>query len=149
MNAITTKVRFYHNAPNLLEVAFELIERAYRGKRRIAVRLGDAVLLRQLDAMLWSHDQRAFIPHVALDSPLAAETPIVLATSQSHRDWPHHDMLFNLAGDMPPSPERFRMVIEIVGQGDAEKLPARHRWQQYKAAGFPLQAFDAERKEAL
>ncbi|PKO50311.1 MAG: DNA polymerase III subunit chi, partial [Betaproteobacteria bacterium HGW-Betaproteobacteria-21] len=91
----------------------------------------------------------SFIPHVLLESPLAAETPIVIGTADSTRPWPHADLLFNLADDIPPGFEQFRTVVEIVGQSEADKLPARTRWQQYKASQVPLKAFDAESRSAL
>jgi DNA polymerase-3 subunit chi len=41
------------------------------------------------------------------------------------------------------------MLIEIVGQDDAEKHTARQRWAAYRQRGYELKAFDAERRVAL
>ncbi|NLF54705.1 MAG: DNA polymerase III subunit chi [Thauera phenolivorans] len=143
-----TRVQFYHNTPDRLVLACEMVGRAYASGRKVALRLPDADSARRLDRQLWTADPTAFIPHVAADSPLAAETPVVLAVAGGEA-WPHTDLLFNLADDLPPGFERFRMVIEIVGQSEAEKLPARTRWTHYKKRGLALQAFDAERRVAL
>ena len=89
------------------------------------------------------------IPHVAIDSALAGETPVVLAVAGADTPWPHTDLLFNLADDLPSQPEDFRMLIEIVGQDDAEKHAARQRWATYRQRGYELKAFDAERRVAL
>ncbi len=144
-----TRVRFYHNARDAVALACELVAKAYAGGRRIAVRLPDPGSARRLDQMLWSFDQLAFIPHVPSDSPLAAETAVVLGHAGDGEHWPHEDLLFNLAPDVPHAFDRFRMLVEVVGQGDDERNPARARWMQYKAAGLSLEAFDAERREAI
>lgn len=144
-----TRVRFYHNAPDPFALACELVTSAYRSGRKAAVRLPDAAAMRAFDALLWSHQQRAFIPHVPAGSTLADETPIVLDVAGAAPRWPHADLIFNLAPDVPPDAAQFRIVIEIVGQDDAHRLPARARWQHYKAAGLALEAFDAIRREAL
>jgi len=144
-----TKVQFYHNTPDRLALACELVARAHAGGRQVAVRLPDGVQARKLDLMMWTSDPLAFLPHVSNSSPLAAETPVVLGVPGSDADWPHTDMLVNLAEDLPPGFDRFRIIVEIVGQAEAEKAPARNRWMQYKARELPLKAFDAERRVAL
>ena len=143
------RVQFYHNTPDRLALASELIGRAHAGGRQAIVRLPDAASLRKLDQMLWTQEPLAFIPHVSVDSALAAETPVVLAAAEHTERWPHEDMLFNLAADMPPGIDGFRLVVEIVGQSEAEKQPARMRWAAYKQQGLTLKAFDAERREAM
>jgi len=145
---VTTRVQFYHNAENPLALACELTQRAWTGGRQVALRLPDAASARALDQLLWSFDQLAFIPHVMTDSPLAGETPVVIGRAESAA-WPHEDVLVNLADDVPAGFERFRILVEIVGQDEARKLPARARWKHYKERQLPLQAFDAVRREAI
>jgi DNA polymerase-3 subunit chi len=144
-----TRVQFYHNTPDRLALACELVARAHGKGRKVAVRLPDTISAQQLDRLLWTNEPLAFVPHVMLDSPLAAETPVVLGTADADADWPHGDTLFNLAPDLPPAFDRFRLVIEIVGQSEAEKVPARARWSAYRQRGLETKAFDAERRVAL
>ena len=144
-----TRVQFYHNTPDRLALTCELAANAHAGGRQVAIRVADFAHARRLDQHLWTAVPLSFIPHVLLESPLAAETPIVIGTADSTRPWPHADLLFNLADDIPPGFEQFRTVVEIVGQSEADKLPARTRWQQYKASQVPLKAFDAESRAAL
>ena len=143
------RVQFYHNAENPLALACELAARAYGSGRKVALRTQDATSARQLDQLLWSFEQQSFVPHVMAGSPLAGETPVVIGHAEAPNEWPHAEILFNLADDVPPGHERFRMLIEIIGQGEAQKLPARARWMHYKQQDLPLQAFDAIRREAL
>ncbi|MDO9598885.1 MAG: DNA polymerase III subunit chi [Azoarcus sp.] len=144
-----TRVQFYHNTPDRLALTCELVASAQAGGRRVAVRVPDAALARRLDQQLWTATPLAFVPHVMADSPLAAETPVIIGTADSNPAWPHADLLFNLAEDVPPGFEQFRSVVEIVGQNEAEKAPARARWMHYKKNEHPLKAFDAESRTAL
>ena len=144
-----TRVQFYHNAENPLALACELAARACAGDRKVAMRVADAAAGRELDQLLWTFDPLAFVPHVMAGTALAAETPVVISASGGLLEWPHDDLLFNLADDVPPGFEQFRTLVEIVGQSEAQKLPARMRWTHYKQGGLPLQAFDAVRREAL
>jgi len=142
------RVQFYHNTEDPLALACELIARAQASGRRIALRLPDATSVRRADQLLWTFDPGSFVPHVPAASPLAAETPVVLAEA-GHTGWPHDDLLFNLASDVPPDFERFRMLVEIIGRSEAERGPARARWMHYKQNGHALQAFDSERREPM
>ncbi len=146
MNA---RVHFYHNTHDRLALAGELVGRALARGRKAAVRLPDAATLKRFDQLLWTQDALSFLPHVPLDSPLAVETPVVLAAAGADTPWPHTDMLFNLADDIPPGFEGFRLLVEIVGQKESDRLPARARWGAYKQRGCDIKAFDAELKVAL
>lgn len=143
------RVQFYHNTPDRLALTRELVANAHQRGRRIAIRCADAAQLKRLDQSLWTAEPLSFIPHVAIDSALAAETPVVLAAAGNDAHWPHTDLLFNLADDLPANHEAFRMLIEMVGQDDAEKHAARQRWAAYRQCGYELKAFDAERRVAL
>lgn len=143
------RVQFYHNTPDRLALARELVANACQRGRKLAIRCADAAQLKRLDQALWTAEPLSFIPHVAIDSSNAAETPVILAAAGEDERWPHTDLLFNLADGVPPGLERFRMVVEIVGQDDAEKHAARQRWATYRQHGYELKAFDAELRVAL
>ncbi|HRQ56107.1 MAG TPA: DNA polymerase III subunit chi [Azoarcus taiwanensis] len=144
-----TSVQFYHNAANPLALACELVARAYASGRRIAVRTADAASAKHLDDALWTFEPGGFIPHVQLGTPLSPETPVVVAHAQAASDWPHHDLLFNLATDAPTDFCEFRTVVEIVGQGDDDRFAARARWMHYKSQGAEMKAFDAVLRERI
>jgi len=143
-----TSVHFYHNAGDPIELVCELASNAYRSGRKIVIISPDATHAQRLDRQLWTADPGSFIPHVMHGSPLAAETPIIIGLA-GEKEWPHNDLLFNLAVELPIAYERFRMLIEIIGRSEAERTPARARWMHYKQQQFPLKAFDAERRMAL
>ena len=146
---MTTRIQFYHNASDIPALACELVERAYMSGRQVAVRIPDGTLARRFDLMLWTRVPLSFVPHVPVGTALAAETPVVIDDSGVVTDWPHLDMLFNLAHDVPPGFERFRMVVEIVGQNETDKAPARKRWLHYKEQQCAIKAFDAVQRVAI
>lgn len=143
------RVQFYHNTPDRLALVRELVASAWQRGRKLAIRCADTAQLKRLDQSLWTAEPLSFIPHVAIDSPLATETPVILAAPGEDSRWPHTDLLFNLADGLPPGHEHFRMLIEIVGKDEAEKHAARQRWASYRQHGYELKAFDAELRVAL
>ena len=143
-----TRARFYHNTDNPIALVCELVSNAHHSGHKAIILSPDAATAQQIDRQLWTAEPVGFIPHVLSGSPLAAETPVIIGVA-GETDWPHTDLLFNLAPELPAACERFRMLIEIVGRSEAERGPARARWTHYKQQQFPIQAFDAEHRRAL
>ncbi|MDQ7990374.1 MAG: DNA polymerase III subunit chi [Candidatus Dactylopiibacterium sp.] len=135
-----TQVRFYHNAPDRLRAACAITTKAVAQGHRIVVFAPDAATARRYDAQLWTQQAQSFVPHVSIDSALAARTPVVITTRLA--GLPHEDMLLNLADDLPDGFERFGQLVEIVAGDEAGVQAARARWRLYKAGNHPVQAFD-------
>lgn len=133
-----TDIHFYHGAEDRVAAACHFAAKAWRAGRKVALATPDGAEARRIDQWLWTFEPLAFIPHVGVDSPLAAETPVLIG--EPGAPWPHHDVLINLGAELPPELADFQMVVEIVGRSEAEREPARARWRQYKAAGHSLTA---------
>lgn len=133
-------IHFYHNAEDKLATACRLTAKAFGAGRKVALRVPDPSQARQLDRLLWTFEQISFLPHVQLDSPLAGETPVVIGDPPAGQ-WPHQDVLINLGQDLPQGVADFQMVVEVVGQGEDDRQPARNRWRHYKSAGHTLTAY--------
>lgn len=131
---MATEIHFYHNTPDRLAAACRIATRAVAAGRRLAVRIPDAEFGRRFDALLWTAEPRNFVPHVMIDSPLAAETPVVIGPAGA--PWPHRDVLLNLGDDLPEGFERFAMLMEVVGREDDARVAARARWRGYRALGI-------------
>ena len=80
-------------------------------------------------------------------TPQSASVPGAGAPSSHRNKWGCIDKSGKYLA--PPAFDRFRLVIEIVGQSEAEKVPARARWSAYRQRGLETKAFDAERRVAL
>ena len=76
------------------------------------------------------------------DSPLAAETPVILARTGD--ELPHHDVLLNLGDEWPPFFASFERLLEIVAADEDDKVRARGRYAFYKKRGYDIQVNSVE-----
>lgn len=138
-----TSIDFYHGANDKVQAACRLIGELYAEGRKVLVYAPADATAAQVDRLLWVQPSIGFVPHCRSDSPLAAETAILIGASLD--DMRHHDVLVNLDGDLPPAFSRFERLIEIVGTDDADRQPARARYKFYRDRGYPLTTHDLNR----
>jgi len=136
-----TRIDFYRYAPDKQHYACRLAAKASRSNK-VIVYSPDREALDHFDKALWTFQATGFVPHVRLESPLAAETPIVLATSGDAL--PHHDVLLNLGNEWPPFFATFDRVLEIVGADEGDKALARARYAFYQKRGYDIRVNDIE-----
>ena len=139
-----TRIDFYRYAPDKELYACRLAAKAGRSNK-VVVYSPDAQALDRFDKALWTFQATGFVPHVRLESPLAGETPIVLATSGDAL--PHHDVLLNLGHDWPPFFATFDRLLEIVGADEPDKQAARARYAFYQKRGYDIRVNDIEAKD--
>ena len=139
-----TQIFFYHNAADRITAAAALIGKAFVQKKALLVYAPDAEVASTLDRQLWIQPPTGFIPHVGADSPLAAETPVLIASQLE--SLPQNERLFNLSAEIPPGFSRFTSVIEVVGRNADERLAGRERAKFYKDRGYEIKFFDLAEK---
>ena len=139
-----TEIKFYHNAPDRLMAACSIATKAVRQGHRVVVHAPDAAMAQRFDNMLWTVQPASFVPHVAAGSPLAARTPIVIASRLDNLpdDGTKHDVLLNLGDSAPGEFTRFEVLVEIVSTQETDRQQARQRWQYFKEQGHPITAYD-------
>ncbi len=135
-----TQIFFYHGAADKIAAACALLGGAYAKKKPMLVFAPEKDVASSVDRMLWTQSALSFIPHCRADSPLAAETPILITDSLD--TIPQDDRLMNLSRDIPPGFSRFQSLIEVVGQADDEREAARERVRFYKDRGYEVRYFD-------
>jgi DNA polymerase III subunit chi len=135
-----TQIFFYHNAADRIAATVALIGKAYAQKKPLLIYAPEAEVASTLDRQLWMQPPTGFIPHVRSSSPLAAETPVLIADKLE--SLPQDERLINLSTDVPPGFSRFTSVIEVVGQDSAERLAGRARVKFYKDRGYAINYFD-------
>lgn len=140
-----TRIDFYHDAPDKLAIAARIVHKAVAQGHRLTVLAPDTALAEAFDRLLWTQPATGFLPHCRADSPLAAETPVLIATSLETAA--NDDVLINLGHDLPDGFAHYARLIEIVGRDDADKAPARERFRHYRDAGYEINRHDlAERQ---
>lgn len=134
-----TQIFFYHGAADRIAAAAGLIARACAQKKALMVYAPDPEIAGALDRALWVSNPIGFVPHVHAGSPLAAETPVIIADTLATLS--QEERLMNLSSEVPPEFSRFTSVIEVVAD-DADKAAARQRFKFYKDRGYEIQSHD-------
>ena len=135
-----TQVFFYHGASDKIAAACALLGGAYAKNKRMLVYAPENDVASNVDRMLWTHSALSFVPHCRSDSPLAAETPILITDNLDQLS--QDDRLMNLSQVVPPGFSRFHSLIEVVGQEEADRSSARDRVKFYKDRGYEVRYFD-------
>lgn len=135
-----TQVFFYHGASDRVAAACALLSGAYAKKKPMLVYATEPEVAGSIDRMLWTHSALSFVPHCRADSPLAAETPILITDNLDSIQ--QDERLMNLSRDIPPGFSRFESLIEVVGQDEEDRSAARDRVKFYKDRGYEVRYFD-------
>jgi DNA polymerase-3 subunit chi len=136
-----TSIDFYFNAGDRLEVACRLAGKALQQKKRMLIYAPQPELAQRIDRLLWTSQAVSFIPHCAAQDPLAADTPLLIATDDAP---PVHacEVLLNLSGDCPPFFERHERLLEIVAQEEDDRAAGRARFKFYRERGYEIRSHD-------
>ncbi len=146
-----TTIDFYFNAGDRLEVACRLAAKALQQNKRMLIYAPQPELAKSIDRLLWTAPAVSFIPHCAAQDPLAAETPVLIASddvSPTGAPAVACDVLLNLSADTPPFFERHERVLEIVAQDEGEVLAGRARFRFYRERGYEIRNHDLARAAA-
>lgn len=135
-----TQVFFYHGATDKLSAACALLGKTSVQKKNILVFADEKTVLDTVDRLLWTQTALSFHPHCRANSPLAAETPVLL--SDTLNGAPQYERLMNLGKIIPPGFEKFTSLIEVVGREESDRLAARDRVKHYKDCGCEVRYFD-------
>jgi DNA polymerase-3 subunit chi len=132
------EVEFHTGVDDALQFACRLLRKAARQGVRVQVTAPDQVLS-HLDSLLWTFEEREFVPHVrvARVSPaVSARTSIWLTPAALVGDAPR--VLVNLGADPPPNPLQLVRIVEIVSSDAEEAASGRLRWRHYKGLGLAI-----------
>ena len=140
---MSVRVDFAFGAADRLLKACEVTQKQVAAGRRMVVYTRSAARLSKFDRLLWQFEATAFVPHVAVDDPLADRTPVLLARQAPSSVLAREGTwLLNLDTECPPGGEQFERILEIVSGHPEDKAAARQRWRRYQEEGFELRAFD-------
>jgi len=131
-----TRIDFYFEAEDRLQVACRLSAKAAQQKLRVLIYAADGEQAQRIDKMLWTWQATGFLPHCMTRSPLAAETPVLITCDPE--DTPHDEVLLNLHTQWPPAFSRFQRLVEIVGRDDQDREAARGRFRFYRDRGYEI-----------
>lgn len=140
-----TQVDFYILAPQADDdrfgLACRLAEKAWQQGRRILLHTDSNDDARHLNGLLWSYREQSFIPHGQLGEADPELNPVLIGQPEQDPG-EEHDVLINLATEVPTFFSRFDRVLECVDNNEAAKQASRDRYRFYKEHGYPLKTHD-------
>lgn len=129
-----TEVSFYHlqRAP-LERVLPKLLEKVVERGLRALVIAGSEERVETLNRLLWTYEQRSFLPHGSVAEPHAEAQPILLAARDDNRNGAKVLVLVDGAeGDLAA----YERCLDVFDGNDATALTAaRARFTACKRAG--------------
>lgn len=133
---MTERVDFYvlksATANQRWAFACRLTEKAYLRDLRIAIVNETLTDAKVLDDLLWTFNERSFIPHrICLDGhPTEAATKVHLHVQPATP--PPADLLVNLSARLPPHWERYTRIAEIIDADEERRRLGRERFKAYR-----------------
>ncbi len=142
-----TQVDFYllpgDQRPQLLHFACRLVDKAYRLGHRVYIHTESAAQTRHLDDLLWTFQQNSFVPHaVFAETP---DHPVPVQLGHDGEPDASHQVLINLAAEVPLFFSRFERVAELVNAEQSVRRHSRERYSFYKARGYPLRTHELDK----
>ncbi len=139
-----TQVDFYllpgEQRQQLMHFACRLADKAYRLGHRVYIHTESAEQTRQLDELLWTFQQDSFVPHAVFTE--TAESPPPVQLGHDAEPDASHQVLINLATEVPLFFSRFERVAELVNAEESVRHHSRERYSFYKARGYPLRTHE-------
>lgn len=135
-----TQVDFYllaDDAPgDRFRLACRIAEKARRAGLRVLIHAPEPTLASHIDTLLWTLWEQSFVPHGLLGRVDPAINPILIGDGSEAHD--EHQVLINLAMDVPVFFSRFDRLVECVDHDETVKASGRQRFRFYREHGYPL-----------
>lgn len=131
-----TRIFFFHGAADRVQLAAEWLGKICLAKQQAMVFAPQRDVADRLDRLLWLQPATGFLPHCRADSPLATDTPILIAERLD--SLVQDQRLLNLSNEVPAEFARFEELVEIVSTDESDKIPARDRYRFYRERGYEL-----------
>jgi DNA polymerase III subunit chi len=110
--------------------ACRLAEKAYLNDMKVLILQDDLSDAKAMDDLLWTFNERSFVPHELCLEKFDPGTPVHLGLDAGKS--PALDLLVNLTDRMPEGFDRFTRVAEIM-DADPERLRlGRERFKSYR-----------------
>ena len=116
-------------------LAWRIADKAQKQGRLVYIHCRDADHARQLDQQFWQTPATGFLPH---GTQQEGKAPVILGHGEDPGD--HHDVLINLAPEVPDFATRFQRVAEMITGDGPLREAGRARFRFYRDRGFQIQS---------
>lgn len=135
-----TQVDFYvlkaNTNGNRYILACRITEKAWQRGHRVLIHTQSNEDARHMDRLLWTFRDQSFVPHGFLGNANKGLNPVLIGSADDAGD--EHDVLVNLADEVPRFFSRFERVAECVDKDESVRLCGRTRFRYYRDRGYPL-----------
>jgi DNA polymerase-3 subunit chi len=123
--------------------ACQLVDQACQQNKPVFVRVESDADAQNLDELLWTFRDQAFIPHEVM-TPQSPSHPRIMALIGLNESVPasFQSLLINLSNDIPVQIDDALQVIEVVDADPEHKRQARERYKAYRERGFTLETIN-------
>ncbi len=133
-----TRVDFYilqqQQVQERAQFACKLASQLFKRGHQLYIHASDQQAAESLDELLWDFQPHAFVPHGLIGSGNDQQIAIGWGDDPAH----HHEVMINLALDVPGFIGRFERVAEVVVQAPEIRDPLRASFKYYKDRGYEV-----------
>ncbi len=120
--------------------ACRLAEKAAALGHRIFVRTASPADAGRLDELLWTFNDRSFLPHEIATAHSPAHEKVAVLLGQEPAPPGYRQLLINLSAELPADVDQYERIAEIVDNDPERKRQARERFRQYRERGCTLES---------
>jgi len=135
-----TRVDFYilenTSGNDRYRLACRIAEKAWKSGNRVLIHTASVEEANHLDRLLWTFRDGSFVPHALLGQADPDMNPVLIGHGTDAGG--EHDVLINLARDVPAFFSSFERVIEPVDDDPDHRATSRERYRFYRERGYPL-----------
>ncbi|MES9874360.1 MAG: DNA polymerase III subunit chi [Candidatus Sedimenticola sp. 6PFRAG7] len=117
-------------------LACRITEKAWQQGHRVYLHTNSPAESRHLDKLLWTFREDNFLPHALADEADRGLNPVLIGNSPDSGD--EHDVLINLATEVPVFFAKFERVAELIDNDPQIKQEGRQRFRYYRDRGYNL-----------
>jgi DNA polymerase III subunit chi len=145
---MTERVDFYilksASAKQRWVFACRLAEKAYLRDLRIVIVNENLVDAKHLDDLLWTFNERSFVPHKLCTDEHAEDpaTPVHLVLQNAVT--PKADLLLNLSQHLPAQFQQYARIAEIIDADEEHRRLGRERFKSYRDLKLALETHQIE-----
>jgi DNA polymerase-3 subunit chi len=127
--------------------ACRLTEKAYLRDLRIVILSDSLADAQALDDLLWTFNDRSFIPHQLCVDERTPDPSTRVQLSAAPGPSPSADLLVNLAARLPDQWERYTRIVEIIDADEERRRLGRERFKAYRDLKIPLETHPAAQED--
>lgn len=124
-------------------LASRIAEKAFSQGRRVYLHTNSVTESQHLDRLLWSYKEDGFLPHALAGKGDQALNPVLIGNGGDPGD--EHDVLINLACEVPAFFSRFERVAELIDNDPEVRSAGRDRFRLYRDRGYTLKTHTIEK----